>query len=236
MDRPCRRPCRLGPAAGDRRDQEPARTLRPKPPRPVRRPATAKRRTPSRSGSPRWRASSSRRRSTRLPGLINAVRGKDCVPYPAPVPAGQQRSIEGFTAEDEKFLRTTVAPAVAATMPAVVEAMRAGGRPPTTAGPQVPYRHLRRAEPNGEGRPFNRPPLFHSSSERRGTAHRSRFRRRPMLPPWHLGFAGTGSSSETVCARFLARADSIHFDKRVMFLARLSFSTTSCQVLRSGAT
>jgi hypothetical protein len=60
------------------------------------------------------------------PGLINAVRGKDFAPYPASAPAGQQRSVEDFTAEDEKILRT-VAPAVmAATMPAVAQAMRGG--------------------------------------------------------------------------------------------------------------
>jgi hypothetical protein len=53
-----------------------------------------------------------------LPGVISAIRGrKDVVPYPAPAPA-QQRSIEGFTAEDEKILR--------AVAPAVAEAMRAG--------------------------------------------------------------------------------------------------------------
>jgi hypothetical protein len=59
------------------------------------------------------------------PGLINAVRGKDFVHYPAPAPAGQQRPAEGFTAEDEKILRA-VAPAIAATMPAVAQAMRGG--------------------------------------------------------------------------------------------------------------
>jgi hypothetical protein len=59
------------------------------------------------------------------PGLINAVRGKDFVHYPAPTPAGQQRPAEGFTAEDEKILRA-VAPAIAATMPAVAQAMRGG--------------------------------------------------------------------------------------------------------------
>jgi hypothetical protein len=59
------------------------------------------------------------------PGLINAVRGKDFVHYPAPAPAGQQQAAEGFTAEDEKILRA-VAPAIAATMPAVAQAMRGG--------------------------------------------------------------------------------------------------------------
>jgi hypothetical protein len=59
------------------------------------------------------------------PGLINAVRGKDFVHYPAPAPAGQQQATEGFTAEDEKILRA-VAPAIAATMPAVAQAMRGG--------------------------------------------------------------------------------------------------------------
>jgi hypothetical protein len=59
------------------------------------------------------------------PGLINAVRGKDFAPYPAPAPAGQQRSVEDFTEEDEKILRA-VAPAIAATMPAVAQAMRGG--------------------------------------------------------------------------------------------------------------
>jgi hypothetical protein len=59
------------------------------------------------------------------PGLINAVRGKDFAPYPAPSPAGQQRSVEDFTEEDEKILRA-VAPAIAATMPAVAQAMRGG--------------------------------------------------------------------------------------------------------------
>ena len=59
------------------------------------------------------------------PGLINAVRGKDFVHYPAPAPAGQQRPVEDFTEEDEKILRA-VAPAIAATMPAVAQAMRGG--------------------------------------------------------------------------------------------------------------
>jgi hypothetical protein len=59
------------------------------------------------------------------PGLINAVRGKGFAPYPAPAPAGQQRSVEDFTEEDEKILRA-VAPAIAATMPAVAQAMRGG--------------------------------------------------------------------------------------------------------------
>jgi hypothetical protein len=52
------------------------------------------------------------------PGIINAVRGKDAAPYLASAPAS-------FSAEDEKILRT-VAPVVAATMPAVAEAMRGG--------------------------------------------------------------------------------------------------------------
>ncbi len=59
------------------------------------------------------------------PGLINAVRGKDFAPDPAPVLADQQRSVEGFTTEDEKVLRA-MAPVVAATLPAVAQAMRGG--------------------------------------------------------------------------------------------------------------
>jgi cytochrome c551/c552 len=59
------------------------------------------------------------------PGLVNAVRGKDFAPNPAPAPAGQQSSVEDFTEEDEKILRA-VGPAIAATMPAVAQAMRGG--------------------------------------------------------------------------------------------------------------
>ncbi len=59
------------------------------------------------------------------PGLINAVRGKDFAPYPAPAAAGRLRSVEDFTDEDEKVLRA-VGPVVAATLPAVAQAMRGG--------------------------------------------------------------------------------------------------------------
>ena len=59
------------------------------------------------------------------PGLISAVRGKDFAPYPASVLTDQQRSVEGFTTEDEKVLRA-MAPVVAATLPAVAQAMRGG--------------------------------------------------------------------------------------------------------------
>jgi hypothetical protein len=43
-----------------------------------------------------------------LPGIKSAVRGKDGAPYLSHAPIDQQRPIEGFTAEDEKFLRATV--------------------------------------------------------------------------------------------------------------------------------